>query len=331
LVTLKDLAALTGGQAIGNPELEITGVSEIQNGSPTTITFLSNSKYIKYVTETDASAIIVADESQLSGKDGIVVLNPQLAFSKILSHFYSPPEKEKGIHPTSMISDKASLGKNINIGPYSVIEGNVTIGDNTTIGSHVIIGSGSTVGSFCELHNNIHIYHECSVGNDCVVFSGTVIGSDGYGYVESEGIHHKIPQTAGVKIGNGVDLGACCTIDRGTISDTVIGDGTKLDNQVHIAHNVKIGKGCLLAAQVGIAGSVEIKDFCILAGHTGVVPHVKIGSKAIFAVKSGVTKSLPGGTVYAGMPAREIREQNKKDAILVEIESIKNKLKKLEL
>lgn len=331
LATLKDLATLTGGQVVGNPELEISGVSEIQNGSPSTITFLSNPKYLKYASDTEASAILVSEQDQLSGKDGIIVPNPQFAFAKVLSHFYTKPKVEEGTHPTSIISDGATIGKNVCVGPYSIIEEDATIGDDTVIGSNVNIGTGSSIGSSCAIHNNVQIYHECFVGNECTIFSGTVIGSDGFGYVENEGVHHKIPQTGGVSIGNNVDIGASCTIDRGTISDTMIGDGCKLDNLVHIAHNVRIGRGCLLAAQVGIAGSVEIEDFCIFAGHSGVVPHVKIGSKAIFAVKSGVTKSLPGGTIYAGMPAREIKEQNKKDAILLEVDSIKKRLQKLEL
>ncbi len=159
---------------------------------------------------------------------------------------------------------------------------------------------------------------------------GTVIGSSGYGYETENNVHHKIPQIGSVIIESDVEIGANCTIDRGTIGNTIIGQGTKLDNLVHIAHNVKIGKGCLLMGQVGIAGSSEIGDYCIFAGHSAVRDGVIIGNRAVFAAKSGVTKSLPGGKIYAGMPAREIREKNKRDAAHSQIVSLKKRLKKLE-
>lgn len=331
LSNLKDLSALVGGRVIGNADMEISGVSEIQHGLKNTISFISNPQYKKYIADTAASAIIAADEQLLKGKNGIIVSNPQLAFAKILSFFYQPPEQEKGIHPSAVIHTSAIIGRNVNIGPYAVIEKDTRIGDETSIGAHVVIGAGSQIGNFCTLHSNIHIYHRCIIGDHCTIASGTVIGCDGFGYITEGEIHYKIPQTGTVRIGSNVDIGANCTIDRSTISETVIGDGSKLDNLVHIAHNVKIGEGCLFAAQVGIAGSVEIGNYCIFAGQSGVVPHVKIGNYAVFAVKSGATKSLPGNTVYAGMPAREIKEQNRKDAILLEIEAIKKRLLKLEL
>ena len=157
-----------------------------------------------------------------------------------------------------------------------------------------------------------------------------MIGSDGFGFVTEEDIHYKIPQIGKVIIGSDVEIGANCAIDRATIGATIIGKMTKLDNLIHIAHNVKIGVGCLLAAGVGIAGSVTIDDYCILAGQSGVVPHVSIGPKSIIAVQSGVTKSLKGGEIYSGMPARKIREQNKKDAILSSVSVLKNRIEILE-
>ncbi|HJL75515.1 MAG TPA: UDP-3-O-(3-hydroxymyristoyl)glucosamine N-acyltransferase [Candidatus Marinimicrobia bacterium] len=330
MATLHELASLTGGQVFGNSELEITGVSEIQNGQADTITFLSNPKYKQYAFDTGASAIITTDEDILSGTNGILVKNPQLAFAKVLDYFYQSPEPEKGIHKTAIILEKARVGEEVSVGPYSIIEANATIGNNTIIGSNTIIGQGVSIGANCHLHNNIHIYHHCTIGDNNTIFSGVVIGSDGFGYVEDGGEHNKIPQTGTVITGSNVDIGANCTIDRGTIGDTVIGPGSKFDNLVHIAHNVKTGKGCLFAAGVSIAGSVEMGDFCIFAGHSGSVPHVKIGDGAVFAIKSVATKSLPGGRTYAGMPAREIREHNKKDAVLTEVASLKKRIAKLE-
>jgi len=330
LVSLQKLADLTGGKVVGNPKREINGVSEIQNGRSGTITFLSNPKYNKYVNDTHASAIITADKSILTHFDGLLVDNPQLVFAKVLDFFQDKPKIVWEIHPSATISDNASISGHVSIGANCVIEDGARIGKNTVIGANTVLGRNVVIGEKCNLHSNIHIYHSCTIGNECTIFSGTIIGSDGFGYVESDGIHHKIPQAGSVIIGDNVDIGANCTIDRGTIGDTIIGSGTKMDNLIHIAHNVKIGKGCLFTASVIIAGSVEIGDFCIFAGQAGVVPHVKIGDRAVFAVRSGVTKSLPGGKVYAGMPAREIREQNKKDAVMLEIDLIKKRISKIE-
>ncbi len=330
MFSLRELADITGGKVVGNPKLEINGVSEIQRGRSGTITFLSNPKYKKYVADTGASAIITADKSALTNFDGILVDNPQLGFAKVLELFQDKPKIAWGIHKSATISTNTNISEHISIGPNCVVEEGVRIGENTVIGANTVLGRNVVVGANCNLHSNIHVYHSCTIGNGCTIFSGTVIGSDGFGYVESEGIHHKTPQIGSVIISDNVDIGANCTIDRGTIGDTFIGEGSKLDNLVHIAHNVKTGRGCLFAGFVGIAGSVEIGDYCIFAGQSGVVPHVKIGDRAVFAVRSGATKSLPGGKVYAGMPAREIKEQTKKDAVLSEIDILKKRISKME-
>ncbi len=330
MASLQELASLSGGQVIGNPKLEISGVSEIQNGVSGTITFIGNPKYKKYATDTLASAIITADEADLTETNGILVKNPQLVFAKILNHFYTPPETNKGIHQTAIISDSATIGKDVSIGPFSLIEERASIGDHSIIGANTIIGKDTSIGKNCHLHNNITIYHNCTIGDYNTIFSGSVIGSDGFGYVEEDGNHRKIPQIGTVVTGDNVDIGANCTIDRGTIGDTIIGAGSKFDNLVHIAHNVRTGRGCLFTAGVSIAGSVELGDFCIFAGNSGCIPHVKIGNGAVFAIKSVATKSLPGGKTYAGVPAREIKEQHKKEAVMFEIALIKKKLQKLE-
>lgn len=330
MASLQELADLTGGKVVGNPKREINGVSEIQNGRSGTITFLSNPKYNKYVNDTAASAIITADKNVLTHVDGILVDNPQLVFAKVLEFFQVKPKIVWEIHQTATISDNTHISEHVSIGPNCVIEYGVGIGENTVIGANTVLGRNVVVGKNCNLHSNIHVYHSCTIGNSCTIFSGTVIGSDGFGYVELDGIHHKTPQIGSVIISDNVDIGANCSIDRGTIGDTFIGEGNKLDNLVHIAHNVKTGKGCLFAGFVGIAGSVEIGDFCIFAGQSGVVPHVKIGNRAVFAARSGATKSLPGDKVYAGMPAREIREQNKKDAVLIEIDILKKRISEIE-
>jgi len=308
----------------------ITGVSEIQNGRESTITFLGNLKYKKYLQTTDASAVVVTEASLLDNKPGIVHNNPQLAIAKILGEFAPKIQYTKGVNENAYVNSKAKIGNNVTIGAFSVIEPGVIIGDHSNIGSHTVIGQKTIIGRNCNIFSNIHIYHGTNIGDNAIIHSGTVIGSDGFGFVTDKDINHKIPQNGNVIIGNDVEIGANSAIDRGTIGDTVIEDQCKLDNHVHLAHNVRLGKGCLLTAAVTIAGSVEVGEFCIFAGHVGVAPHVKIGARSILAAKTGVSKSLIGGKVYAGMPAREIREQHKREAVYSEVVRIHKRLKKLE-
>ena len=330
MTTLSELADLVKGKIVGDPTMVITGVSEIQNGRESTITFLSNLKYKKYLPTTGASAVVVPEESLLDNKPGIVHHNPQLAIAKILGEFTPKLQYTSGVNETAYVDSKAKIGKNVTIGPFSVIEAGVIIGDDSNIGSHTVIDQKTSIGKNCKIFSNIHIYHGTNIGDNAIIHSGTVIGSDGFGFVTDQDINHKIPQNGYVIIGNDVEIGANCAIDRGTIGDTIIEDQCKLDNHVHLAHNVRLGKGCLLTAAVTIAGSVEVGEFCIFAGHVGVAPHVKIGARSVLAAKTGVSKSLTGGKVYAGMPAREIREQHKREAVYLEVIRIQKILKKLE-
>ena len=330
MTTLSELADLVKGKIVGDPTMVITGVSEIQNGRESTITFLSNLKYKKYLPTTGASAVVVPEASLLDNKPGIVHHNPQLAIAKILGEFTPKLQYTSGVNETAYVDSKAKIGKNVTIGPFSVIEAGVIIGDDSNIGSHTVIDQKTSIGKNCKIFSNIHIYHGTNIGDNAIIHSGTVIGSDGFGFVTDQDINHKIPQNGYVIIGNDVEIGANCAIDRGTIGDTIIEDQCKLDNHVHLAHNVRLGKGCLLTAAVTIAGSVEVGEFCIFAGHVGVAPHVKIGARSVLAAKTGVSKSLTGGKVYAGMPAREIREQHKREAVYLEVVRIQKRLKRLE-
>ena len=328
--TLFDLAKLVNGEAVGDDKMIISGVSEIQNGRESTITFLGNSKYKKYLSSTKASAVIVDEPSLLNDKSGIIHKNPQLAIAKILEEFSQNNNINIGISNKAYVSTSATIGKNISIGHFSVIEDEAVIGDNTVIGSNTTISNNTSIGNNCSISSNIHIYNNCKIGNNCIIHSGTVIGSDGFGFVTENGTHHKIPQIGNVIIGDNVEIGSNCALDRGTIGDTIIEDQCKLDNHVHLAHNVRLGRGCILTAAVTIAGSVKVGEYCTFAGHVGVAPHVEIGSHSTLAAKTGVTKSLTGGKVYAGMPAREIREQHKRDAVYSEVLKIRKQLEHLE-
>lgn len=330
MITLRKLASIIGGKVIGAPEQVIRGVSDIKEGAPDTVTFLFNPKHQKLINQTSASAIIVSDATLLNDKNGIVVDNPRLAMVKVLELFEPPNNREKGIHTTAIIHKSVKIGKNVDIGAFSVIGHNSQIADGTTIHNNVSVGDKVIIGTNVTIYPQVAIYSRTNIGNNVIIDMGTVIGSSGYGYETENDIHHKIPQIGSVVIDDDVDIGANCTIDRGTIGSTVIGKGTKLDNLVHIAHNVKIGKGCLLMGLVGIAGSTTIGNYCIFAGQSGVKNGVNIGDRAIFVSKAGATKSLPGNKIYAGMPAREIHEKNKRDAAYSQISSLKKRLKQLE-
>ena len=327
--SLSEIALLVNGNVSGDPDLKISGESEIQNGEPGTITFLGNPLYGKYLENTTASAVFVSEKEDLKGLDGIIVANPQLALAKTLSVFY-PDRKPSGIiHPNAFIHHDANVGVGVTIDSGAVIETGAKIGDQSWIGPNVFVGANTLIGLNCKIYANASLYHNVILGNMVIIHAGTVIGSDGYGFVDDSDHHVKIPQVGSVLIGDNVEIGSNSTVDRATVGKTIIGDMCKLDNLVHIAHNVKIGRGCLITAQGGIAGSAEVGDFCTFAGQAGVVPHVRIGDNSIITAKSGVTKSLSGNEIYGGFPARPIKEQHKKDAILIEVSRMRKQLDQL--
>ena len=328
-IKLGEIASVIEGQVVGDADHPINGVSQIQDANSGTITFLSNPAYSKYLDITDADAIIVEEKSLLKEKMGIVVKNSQFAMAKTL-RLFNPVKKEKPfINPNASISKYASIGKNVSISSGACIKKGVRIGDGCKIGSNAFIGEDTSLGNNCELYPNVSIYNNVSIGSRVIIHSGTTIGSDGFGYVTINNIHEKIPQTGDVVIKDDVEIGSNCSIDRATIGSTIVGEMTKIDNLVHIAHNVKIGKGCLITAGFAVAGSTEIGDFCTFAGQVGVAPHLKIGNNSIVASKSGVTRSLKGQNTYAGFPARDIKEHNRRQALINEIGRLREKLLKL--
>ena len=326
MASLKELGALVDAKVIGNSELFIDGVSSLDDGKPSTISYLYSKKYEKFLESSEAAAVVVSDESLIKNKDGLVVDEPRLAFVKILEFFSEKIDQYANIDKTAHISSSSIIGSKVNIGANVVIGKNVIIDDNVSIGPNSVIDSRSTIGKNTKIFSNIHLYQDSIIGSDCIIHSGVVIGADGYGFVSLEDDHIKIPQLGKVVIGNNVEIGANSTIDCGTIGDTRIGDMCKLDNGVQIGHNVSIGKGCLLTAHVTIAGSTKIGEFCAFGGQAGAVDNVTIGNRAIFACYTAVTKDLPGGKMYSGAPAREIKEKNKRDAVYFDVEGLKKRL-----
>lgn len=303
--TLKEIAALIGGEVVGDPSTVITGAAGIKEASKGDITFLANPKYIPLIRETGASAIITSREITSSPKPIIRTDNPSLAFTKVVSLI--APEQirhPEGIHPTAITGKGVSLGKGVALGAYAAIADNAAIGDNTIIYAGCYVGHDTKIGADCLIYANVSIREKVSIGNRVVINSGTVIGSDGFGYVNVEGRHQRIPQTGTVVIEDDVDIGANVTIDRARFDKTVIGAGTKIDNLVQIAHNVAIGKNCIIVAQAGISGSTVIGNNVTLAGQAGVAGHLAIGDGAVIAAQAGVTKAIPANTIVSGYPAK---------------------------
>ena len=330
MTSLKELGDLVGGKVVGNPQLPINGVSSLDNSKEGTITYLYKKKFQKYIDETNASAIIVSDEKLVANKNGIVVEDSRLAFVKVLEFFSNDNQEFEGIHPSAIISKSARIGSKTNIGPNVVIGDMTVIGDNTVIGPNNVIGPNVVMGNNCRLYSNIHICSDSKIGNNCILHSGVVIGADGFGFISVNDGHIKIPQIGKVVIGNDVEIGANSTIDRGTVADTIVHDLCKFDNGVQIGHNVSVGKGCLLTAHVTIAGSTKIGEFCAFGGQAGAIDNVTIGDRAIFACYTAVTKDLPGGKMYSGAPAREIKEKNKRDALYFDVSRLKKRLERIE-
>ena len=328
MITLKELAEKVGGKLIGDESIIISSVDDIKLAKEESISFAFLPKYKKEIQHSNASAFVVLSETDLDDKYGIVVEDPYLSMISILDYFDNRPVPEKNVSTNSQIHNSVNQPVNFHIGSFSVIDKDTVIGENVFIGHGVKINPGCVIGDNSVLYDNVVIYDNTIIGKNCIINAGTVIGSDGFGYHTIANEHHKIPHIKSVIIGNDVEIGSACTIDRGSVQNTTIGDFCKFDNQVHIAHNVSIGKACLLAGGVFIGGSTQIEDYVTIAGKSDIGPHITLGAKSVIAARSCVLKSLPGSEMYAGNPARPIKEKQKRDAIYTRFELLEKRLKK---
>ncbi|MBF0490887.1 MAG: UDP-3-O-(3-hydroxymyristoyl)glucosamine N-acyltransferase [Candidatus Omnitrophica bacterium] len=338
-MTITDIARLIDGDVVGDGQVEITGCAGLKEAKEGDLSFLANARYEPLAKESKASVIIVPRQMSLPGKLVIRVEHPSFAFSQVINHLLkdNPPLINPGVHPTAIIAKDAILGKDVAIGPYVVVEPKAVVGDGTKIYAHAYIGHNVKVGINGLIYTHVTLRENVWVGNNVIIHSGTVVGSDGYGYVTVDGKHMKIPQIGTVVIEDDVEIGANVTIDRARFDKTVIGEGTKIDNLVHIAHNVIIGKHCLIVAQVGISGSTLIGNHVILAGQVGIVGHLTIGDGAVVAAQSGVSKSIKAGMQVFGSPAQPLRDAFKNNAhiqrldhYVAMIQELKKKVEELE-
>ena len=328
--TLNEIAKLIDGKVVGNGDILITGVSGIKEAAEGDITFLANPKYGPLMDKTRAAAIITSAEAQKTSKPVILTENPSLAFAKIISMFMPDDAGHpQGIDYTVVMGKNVTLGKDVAIGAYVVIGDNVTIGDNAIIYAGCFIGHHTKIGSNTLIYPHVSIRERISIGSRVIIHSGTVIGSDGFGFATIKGSHHKIPQVGTVEIADDVEIGANVTIDRARFDKTVIGRGTKIDNLVQIAHNVVIGENSLIVAQVGISGSTILGNNVTLAGQAGLVGHITIGDNAIVTAQSGVAKSVPADIMVSGYPARPFMTTQRVNASLQNLPKLFELVKEL--
>ena len=329
-LTLSEVARLVEGELVGDGALVITGVAGIKEAEEGDITFLSNDKYLPFLRDTKASAVITASTVEVSKKALVRTANPSLAFTKIVSYFL-PEETASaaGVHPTAVLGEGVQCGKDVSIGPHAVLEDAAQVGDGSVIGAGVFVGRGTTIGKLCRIYPNVTLREKIEIGDRVIIHSGSVIGSDGFGFETVEGKHLKIPQAGSVTIGDDVEIGANVCVDRGRFRNTRVERGTKIDNLVQIAHNVVVGEDCLIISQAGISGSTQLGRGVTVAGQAGLVGHLEIGDEAVIGARSGVTKSVPAKSIVLGEPAKPIHEQKRLFALIARLPEMFKELSEL--
>lgn len=329
--TLAELAALVDGQLVGDGRIAVSGVAPLREAGPGVITLIDRVERSEALCASKAAAAIVPRSFQPNGVPVILVDDVHKAFTQIVLRFRPVrPSQPVGISPLAVVSATAKVGRNVEIHPLCTIGDDVEIGDGTVIhaGSHIM--SGVRIGPAVTIYPRVVLYENTVIGPRCVIHSGAVLGAHGFGYQCSEGRHQRSAQLGNVVIEADVEIGSGTTIDRGTYGSTIVGEGTKIDNQVMIAHNCRIGRHNMLCAQVGIAGSTTTGDYVVMAGQVGVRDHVHIGSKAVLGAMAGVINDVPEDARLVGIPATPEREQMIKQAALAKLPEMRRQLKQLQ-
>ncbi len=305
--SVQQIAALVGGTVVGPAEAAITGVASVEEAEAGDLVFAESARYLEAALRSKAAAVLVpaawAEELPQAEKPLILVADPRAAFVRVLEAFAPAWNLPVGIHPSAQIGPNARLGEQVSIGANVILGEAVTLGDRVALWPGVYVGDGCSIGDETILYPNVVLYRGVTIGKRCILHAGCVIGADGFGYIPVGAALKKVPQLGTVEIGDDVEIGANCCIDRAKTGATVIGSGTKLDNLVHVGHNVRVGRSCLLIAQVGIAGSTTLGDGVILAGQVGVIDHVTVGDGVRVGAQSGVLNNVPAGATYFGYPA----------------------------
>jgi UDP-3-O-[3-hydroxymyristoyl] glucosamine N-acyltransferase len=327
---LSEIAVLLGGELKGDPDLDITGVAGIEDARPGQITFAAGRKNLKLLEKSRASAVLVVEPGEVR-LPAVKVPDPYLAFAKLLEAFHPAPEMEPGIDRRASLGERVRLGRGVKLFPFVCVGDDVRIGDGAVLHPGVSLGDRVTVGEDTVIHANVSIYAGVTIGRRVIIHSGAVIGSDGFGFVQTgEGAHHKIPQVGTVCVEDDVEIGANVCIDRATTGVTLIEKGAKMDNLVHVAHNNVVGANTLLLAQAGLSGSCKLGKNVTLAGQAGTIDHVSIGDNAIVIAQSGVAQDVPPGGLVSGSPAIPHNLWRKVQLSLMKLPELVKNIRKLE-
>lgn len=329
--TLGELADYAGGRVVGDPNVVIRSASTLGRAKEGDISFLVNRKYQKQLRSTKASAVIVGKDTAEASVPLLVAEDPYYAFMQIMVLLHGHRKHKKvGISPRASISDSAKVGVDCHIHDFVVIADEAKIGDGCIIYPSTYIGQGVQIGNDSIIYPNVTIYDGCKIGSRVIINANSTVGEDGFSYASYKGVHHKIPQIGGVVLEDDVEIGACCGIERGTLGDTIIGQGSKLGDLVTIGHGAKIGPHCLLVAQVGVAGSTTLGHHCVVGGQVGIVGHINIGNNVTIAAQAGVVNSIPDGQVVLGAPAIEASQGKRAYSMIQYLPEMRQNIRNLQ-
>ncbi len=327
----REIARLVGGEMEGDEEREISGVAALETAGEQDLAFAEGELALRRAVDSRAGCILVPEGSSVAGRTTIAVQNLRLAFIRAAEALHPPRAAQPGIHPTALVAADARLASGVSVGPHAVVESGASVGAGTSLGAGVFVGEGVTLGERCVLYPRVTLYPGVKVGDRVILHAGVVLGSDGFGYLFAEGRHQKFPQLGGLLVENDVEIGCNTTVDRGSLGTTRIGEGTKIDNLVQVAHNVRIGRHSVIAAQTGISGSTEIGDYVVMGGQVGIGDHARIEDGAVIGGGTGILpgKTVRKGSVMWGTPARPLSEFKKMYAQLSRLPSLAEKVKEL--
>ncbi len=330
MFTLAQLAAAIGGEVVGDGSLVITGAAAAAAARPGDLTFAESPAYLAAAEQGQASAIIVPLDCTSAAKAVLRVKNPRIAIARILELLFPAATHAPGVHPSAAVDPTAVIDPSAHVGPHCVLGPGVRLGARAALlgGNH--LGRGCEVGDDTVLHPHVVLYERTQVGRRVAIHAGTVIGGDGYGYVLDAGRHRKMPQIGNVIVQDDVEIGCNTAIDRGALASTIIGEGTKIDNLVHIAHNVVMGRHCLIMGQAGFAGSTTLEDYVVVASQSGIAGHLTLGARSTVGAKSGVMRDIPAGATVLGYPAAPDRETKRQWVATMQLPELVRRVRALE-
>lgn len=329
-LSLESLARYVGGRVVGDASAIVRGIAGVDDAEPGDIVFAENARYLALAAGARAAAIVTYADAEETATPQIRVANPRLAFTQVLELFTPRLNAPVGVHPTAVLGEDVSLADGVSIGAGVVLGDRVTLGAHTVVLAGAVVGDDAVVGRNCVIHANVTVQYGCRLGDRVVLHSGTVVGSDGFGYLPIGDRVHKVPQIGIVVIEDDVEIGCCTTVDRAKTGATVIGARTKIDNLVQIAHNCKIGPDCIIVAQVGIAGSTVLGRGVRMAGQSGARDHVTLGDGATVLGRGGVTNNVAAGEIVGGYPARPYRLRSRCDAAILKLPETQQRIRRLE-